>query len=142
MSDAAITNPGLTIYFSVVLDAVDLGDWVTVSGLGINIDTQAVSDSGMGSLMHNFANSMTYTHLVLGRPVSSESAAILAWMNAYIMLPVPTAGQVSQLDSTGATLMTWELLGVAPVKWTGPSWNAAQPGTSTETLEIAYMSIS
>jgi len=32
----------------------------------------------------------------------------------------------------------WDLLGVVPVRWTGPSLTSDQPKVLTETLEIAH----
>jgi phage tail-like protein len=62
----------------------------------------------------------------------------MAWIQAFSLLPVPTAAQVTALDSMGGTVMAWSLFGVTPVKWTGPSFDAAQLQVAKEQIELAY----
>jgi hypothetical protein len=83
---------------------------------------------------------MAYDHITFTRPVSPDSAAVTAWISAYHLLPVPTAGQIVCLDQTGSIVMAWEMMGVTPVKWQGPSMDAAAGiATATESLTIAHM---
>ena len=120
------------------MDGVDIGSWTTCSGLGMEIETQARGDTAMSFLMHHLPGHLKYTNLVLGRPVSPGTAKVLAWISAFHVLPMPTAAQVTALDPAGGMVMTWSLLGVTPVKWTGPSFDAAQLQVAHEQLELAY----
>jgi phage tail-like protein len=138
MSDLITNDPGLSVYFRIEIDSVDLGAWTTCSGLGLEIETQGRGDSAMSFLMHHLPGHLQYTHLVLGRPVSPDTAKVLAWISAFQMMPVPTSGQVTALGPGGEVVMTWELHGVTPVKWTGPSFDASQLQVAQEQLELAY----
>jgi phage tail-like protein len=64
---------------------------------------------------------------------------VIAWINAYHMLPVPTAGQIICLDQSGTVIMAWEMMGVSPVAWTGPTMDATTNNIATERLELAHM---
>ena len=138
MSDP-MDDPAVSVYFTVDIDgAFPLGSWTTCSGLGIQIETAARGDSSMSFLMHHLSGHVTYTNVVLGRPVSTETQRVIDWMNTYTMMPVALSAEIKALDPTGSPIMKWQLWGVCPVKWTGPSFDAATPRVATEQLEIAY----
>ena len=138
MSDAN-SNPGLSVFFTVSVDAVDLGAWTTISGLGISIATTDRPDTAMTFFQHHLPGHITYSNIQLGRPVSPATANVINWISAYHMLPIPTAAQITCLDQSGGVVMTWQMLGVTPVSWKGPSMDASQPHLATETLELAHM---
>jgi phage tail-like protein len=138
VTDLVSSDPGLSIYFSVEVDGFDIGSWTTCSGLGLEIETENRGDTAMSFVVHHLPGQIKYTNLVLGRPVSPDTAKVLAWINAFHILPVPTAAQVTAMDSMRGTVMSWQLLGVTPVRWTGPSFDAAQLQIAHEQLELAY----
>ncbi len=140
MGDAVTDDPAVSVFFSVELDGIDIGSWTTCSGLGMEIETEQRGDTAMSFVMHHLPGQLKYTNLVLGRPVSPDTAKVLTWISAFHMLPTPTQAQVTAMDSTGGTIMSWDLLGVTPVKWTGPSFDAAQLQIAHEQLELAYQS--
>ena len=137
MSDA---DPGITHFFTVSIDSVDLGSWTKMNGIGMSIDKQDRSDSAMTFFQHHLPGAMKYADITFERPVSPDSAAVMAWLSAYHLLPVPTAGQIVCLDQTGSIVMMWEMIGVTPVSWKGPSMDAfGNPNTAMESLTIAHM---
>lgn len=132
-------HPGVTHFFTVVLDAVDLGHWTKLSGLGVEIKTQPRGDSAMTFFQHNLPAHLAYTNIVMERPVSGSTLACMNWISAYHMLPVPTAGQIDCIDQDGVVLMSWSMIGVTPVSWKGPSLDAgAGPNVAMEQLTIAH----
>ena len=133
-------NPGITHFFSVSIDSVDLGSWMKMSGIGMSIETKPRGDSAMTFFQHHLPGSMIYDHITFTRPVSPDSAAVTAWISAYHLLPVPTAGQIVCLDQTGSIVMMWEMIGVTPVKWVGPNMDASGGvSAAQESLTIAHM---
>jgi len=46
--------------------------------------------------------------------------------------------EIAALDSEGKPIATWNLEGVFPVKWTGPSLDIGANQVATETLELAH----
>jgi phage tail-like protein len=138
MTDLIGSDPALSVYFTVEVDGFDIGSWTTCSGLGMEIETVNRGDTAMSFVVHHLPGQMKYTNLVLGRPVSPDTSRVIAWINAFHMLPLPTSAQVTALDSTQGVIVTWQLLGVTPVKWTGPSFDASRLALANEQLELAY----
>jgi phage tail-like protein len=137
MSD---TNPGITHFFTVSIDSVDLGSWTKMNGIGMTIATVDRPESAMTFFQHHLPGALQYSNITFERPVSPDSAAVMAWVSAYHLLPVPTAGQIVCLDQTGSIVMMWEMIGVTPVSWKGPSMDAfGNPNTAMESLTIAHM---
>lgn len=138
MSDLIANDPGLSVYFSVEVDGADLGDWTTCSGLGIQIETQSRGDTAMSFVMHHLPGHVSFTNLVLGRPISPDTEKAVKWITSFAMMPVPTLAQVKALDPAGGLIVAWNLFGVIPVKWTGPSFDATSLRIAEEQLELAY----
>jgi phage tail-like protein len=137
MSD--LGHPGITAFFQVSLDAVDLGHWTKISGLGVEITTEPRGDSAMTFFQHNLPAHLKYSNITLERPVSGSSLAAMNWISAYHMLPVPTVGQIDAIDQGGLVLMSWSMIGVTPVSWRGPTLDAhANAGAAMEQLVIAH----
>ncbi|MGH9116073.1 MAG: phage tail protein [Acidimicrobiales bacterium] len=139
MSDSLITtDPGLSVFFSVDVDGVELGSWTSCRGLGMEIETTPRGDTAMSFFMHQLSGVVRYTNLVLSRPISPDTEKVLSWFKTFSALPIPTAAVVQALSPSGGLVMTWELYGVIPVKWTGPSFDAGDLKVATEELELAY----
>lgn len=131
-------DPGISVFFSCEIDAIDLGSWTTCSGLGISMESTARGDSALSFWMHHLHGHTTYSNVTLSRPVSPDTDKIITWMSGFSLLPTPTVAQINALDPMGSIIFTWSLWGVRPVKWTGPSFDASSPKVATEQLEIAY----
>lgn len=136
---SVVSHPGINHFFTVTLDVVELGAWTKLSGLGVEIKTQPRGDSAMTFFQHNLPAHLAYSNIVLERPVTGSTMDVLNWINAYHMLPVPTAGQIECLDQHGVVLMSWQMIGVTPVSWKGPSYDAsAGAAVAMEQLTIAH----
>lgn len=131
-------EPGLSVFFTCELDGVSLGTWTTCTGLGVEVETEPRTEGAMGYVMHQMSGRLKYTNLVLGRPVTSDTSKVMAWLTSFSTSPVSTTAEVSALDPSGKPLMSWDLVGVVPVRWTGPSFDAGSLAVATETLELAY----
>jgi phage tail-like protein len=132
-------HPGLSVFFSVILDVADLGTWTKVAGIGMKIATEARGDTAMTFFQHHLPSHLEYEHIVLERPVSPDTQTVIDWISAYHMLPIPTAAEITCLDSNGKPLMVWGLLGVSPVSWRGPTFDANANSLATEVLTVAHM---
>jgi phage tail-like protein len=136
-------HPGLSIFFNVTLDVVDLGHWTKVSGLGIELDTQARKDTSMNFFQHNLVAHLKYTNITLDRPVCADTSNVLNWISSYHMLPVPSSGAITvmrgAIGAEAEVLMSWQLYGVSPVSWKGPSLDAASANAAMESLTFAHM---
>jgi len=137
----SLTSPGLSVFFTVSIDAeFDLGAWNSISGLGMNIQTRARDDSAMTFFQHHLPSHIDYPHITLSRFVVSSSTDVLNWLSAYHLLPIPTVGEICCVDQSGSTIASWQMIGISPVKWVGPTLDAgAALSAPTEKLEIAHM---
>lgn len=132
-------HPGVTVFFNVSLDVVDLGHWTKVTGIGMEIATDTRKDSAMNFFQHNLPAHMKYSNIELDRPVCPDTSNVLNWISAYHMLPVPSAGQITLMNEAGTVLMSWQMYGVTPVSWKGPSLDASSPAPAMEHLTLAHM---
>jgi phage tail-like protein len=132
-------SPALSVFFSVSLDVIDLGMWSKMSGLGMQIEHKSRPEAAMSFFEHHLPGHITYNNITLERPLSSDSQLILEWISTYHMLPIPTAGQIIALDQTGTPILMWELIGVSPVSWKGPTLDAHGLSVVTEQLTLAHM---
>jgi phage tail-like protein len=133
------TSIGLSVFFTVTLDVVDLGFWTKVSGLGMTIVTVDRGDSAMTFFQHHLPGHLTYDKITLSRPVTGDSVNIMNWISAYHMLPIPTAGQICCVDQNGSVVMQWDMIGITPVTWKGPEFDANQHNVAMEHLTIHHM---
>jgi phage tail-like protein len=132
-------NPGISVFFSVTVDTFDLGDWTKMSGLGMTISTTDRPESAMNFFQHHLPAHLDYGKITLERPISPETGAVMAWLNAYHLLPIPTAGQIQCLDQTRSVVMSWEMFGVTPVSWRGPTMDAMTSSIAMEALTFTHM---
>jgi phage tail-like protein len=54
---------------------------------------------------------------------------------------IPQTMSISALNAAGEEITTWNLAGVIPVKWTGPTLDVMGNAIAMETLEVAYEQI-
>lgn len=137
MSDPNV-DPGVALYFTVTLDFVDLGAWTTCRGLGVELKTDQRGEGGTGSLVNQMAGRLEYTSITLTRPVGADSAKVASWIQANAQQVQPKTAEIACVDAAGNQIYSWSLQGVLPKRWTGPSFDAAQPGVAIEELELVH----
>lgn len=141
MPDPTIDS-NISVYFSLEIDGIDLGLFDTCTGLGIEIETEQRQEGGVGIFVHQFPGRFKYTNLQVTRPIGVDTAKTMAWLNAMSTPGIrPTSARLSALDPKGKIVFAWSLVGVIPVRWTGPEFSSADPKPVTETLEMAYSAI-
>jgi len=131
-------DPGLSVFFEVNIDRSLLGAWSKCTGLGIELEVDSRTDGGMGLFMHQLTGRFKYTNLQLSRPICAETSMVMAWLPSFSMLGSGTTATITALDPAGKTILSWDLYGVVPVRWTGPEFDINSLQVATETLELAY----
>jgi phage tail-like protein len=137
----SLNSPALSVFFRVSVDAeFDLGYWNSISGLGMKLEVTKRPDSSITFLQHHQKKHIDYGHITLKRWCTTNSAAIINWISAYHLLPIPTSGEIAAIAQDGSTVASWQMIGVSPVEWTGPTFDAsAALAAPTESLKIAHM---
>lgn len=128
------SNIAINVFFTVTVDTVDLGAWSKCSGLGMTIAYDERNESNTSFIQHHLPGHLTYEKITLERPLTRDCQSVLSWFSAYHLLPISTSGQITCMDQGGDVVMTWELTGVTPHSWRGPTLDATA-GTAVAVTE-------
>jgi phage tail-like protein len=131
-------DPAVTVCFVVSIDDESLGAFNSCEGLGVEVVMEQREEGGNNGLVWQLPTRVKYSNIKLSRPISSDTNAVIEWLTK---LPVEIGERTATIEAKtadGTTVATWELVGVVPVKWSGPSLSLDSPKVATETLEIAH----
>ncbi len=138
-----MSDPALSISYHVVLDGIiPLGTWTKVEGLTTEYEVEAYREGGVNTYVHQLIGPVKTDRLRLTRPVDSTSPVIMAWLGANMLKVIPSTLGITAMTAEGKAITSWDLMGVVPVKWTGPSLDIMSNAVATETLELIYEEIS
>lgn len=133
--------------FLFEVDGVEIGRFMEVTGLQVDIDVEEVKEGGENSFVRKLPGRMKWPNIVLKRGIT-QNDSLLTWMNkssgeqfarngnkltrstAAIVLLGP--------DNGGTRLRTWSFDGAFPVRWKGPNFASSSNEMATEELEIAH----
>jgi phage tail-like protein len=77
----------------------------------------------------------------LTRALCSDTTKVAEWFAGMVGKVEPATASIAAMTADRKIVAQWDLLGVVPVRWTGPSLNADSPKVATETIEIAHHGI-
>ncbi|MFF2752095.1 phage tail protein [Kitasatospora sp. NPDC058048] len=138
VAGAADTTFASDCRFRVTVGPSALGTFATCDGLGCTVEYEERREGGVNDHVWKLPSRVVYSNVVLTRPVGRSSPLVWAWIAAQVHRRIPLPGEIAVLDETGRPLVRWALIGVLPVRWSGPSLSAASSAVATETLEIAH----
>lgn len=124
--------------FRVTIDGQDFGNWQKCDGLTIEYHIHEYSEGGENGYVHRLPGRVKFENIKLTRPIDEHTSLVTAWVASQQVRVAPGTGQISVLDPAGAAVATWPLVGVYPVRWSGPSLDVDGNQNATETLEIAH----
>jgi phage tail-like protein len=134
-----MSEPGLSLRFTVVIDGqVRLGDWTKCEGLSVEYDVFEYKEGGNNGFIHRLPGRAKYTNIKLSRPIDDSSAAVAGWLASVQARVNPSTAAITVLDSDGSPVTTWNLIGVYPAKWTGPTLDVGSNTAAMETLELVH----
>ena len=135
-------DPAVNIAYKVTIDGyIPLGMWTKVEGLGLEYQVTEYREGGVNGYTHKILGPCKYTNLRLSRPVDSTSDLLMLWLQSNMIKVLPQTMSITAMTAGGEDITTWNLAGVVPVKWTGPSLDIMSNNVATETLEIVYQEI-
>jgi phage tail-like protein len=129
---------GMSTYFSVEVDGTSLGGWSSIQGFGIKIAVEARESGGVGTAMAQLPGRFSYTPIRLSRPICTSTKDVMKWLAKFAQTARPTTAVISSRDADGKIVFSWNLDGVVPAGWTGPTFDVNSNQLATETLELAY----
>ena len=133
------TDPAVGVFFKLKIDDNDLGAWNSCEGLGAEVVLESREEGGNNLYVWQLPTRVKYSNVKLTRPLTADTQKVAKWFASM-------AGQISRktaeiqavaFDGT-QPVARWGLVGVVPVRWTGPSFNLDSPKVATETIEIAH----
>ena len=132
-------DPAVNVAYKCTIDGfIPLGIWTKIEGLGFEYEIKEFREGGINGYTHKVLGPCKYTNLRLSRPVDSTSELLMLWLQSNMIKVVPQTMSITALDSAGKEVTTWNLAGVVPIKWQGPSLDIFGNQVAMETLEIAY----
>jgi phage tail-like protein len=129
----------LALRFHVVIDSHgSLGSWSKCDGLTVEYEIQEYQEGGQNDYVHRLPGRCKYQNVKLTRPLDKSSADVASWVAGQRRKVDRSNAEIAVLDPAGEVVAKWNLDGVYPVKWTGPSLDATGNQVATETLELAH----
>lgn len=129
---------GTSVRFRVFIGAIDLGSFTTCDGLACDVEYEEHWEGGLNAHPWILPSRLTYSNIVLTRPLTTSTVSLWLWLRSQVVLAVPTIGQISALAPDRRTIARWSLDRVLPVRWQGPSFTAETSRPAMETLELAH----
>jgi phage tail-like protein len=131
----------VSVCFAVSIDGNDLGAFNGCQGLGCEVVLEEHEEGGNNDYIWHLPTRIKYSNVTLTRPLGPDTAKVAKWFAGMTGKVTPRNATIKALDPQGKPLVEWGLLGVVPVRWSGPTLNLDSAAVATETVEIAHHGI-
>ena len=132
-------SPALALRFSLqVAGEGEQFDNVTAcEGLDASYEVYSFSEGGAPG-GHKLPTGITYSNVRISRAVDRKSAALARWFGSVRKELRRTAASVVAYDANSDEVARWDLMGVWPVRYTGPRFTSSGSTAAIETIELAH----
>jgi phage tail-like protein len=134
----ADSEEAVAVCFVVSIDDESLGSFNSCDGLGCEFVMEQREEGGNNGIVWQLPTRLKYSNVKLSRPVTQKSARIMKWFSDMSSGVKRKTATIEARTLEGTVIARWSLVGVVPVRWTGPQLNADSPKVATETLELAH----
>jgi phage tail-like protein len=131
-------EPAVSVCFAVTIDDAKLGTFNSCEGLGVEVVLEQREEGGNNGFVWQLPTRLKYSNVKLSRPVCKDTGEVISWLASMTTGVKPQTASISAMTAERKVVAQWGLLGVIPVRWTGPGLNLDSPKVATETLEIAH----
>lgn len=131
-------EPAVTVCFAVTIDDMTLGTFNSCEGLGVEVVLEQREEGGNNGFVWQIPTRMKFSNIKLSRPLCADTDEVMAWLSSMTTGVVPKTANISAMTAERTVVASWGLLGVVPVRWTGPGLNLDSPKVAMETLELAH----
>jgi phage tail-like protein len=140
------TDPGTQFRFEVTIDGMDIGSFTAIEGLSAEYEVETVKEGGENGFEHRLPGRLKYSTIKLSRALDAKSArdagGLAAWFTKLGRIGSQSnatkSAAINAVDSSGKKIAGWNLVGVYPFRWTGPSFSADGSAIAKETIELAH----
>ena len=131
-------DPAVSVCFSVTIGNKELGTFISCEGLGVEVVIEQREEGGFNGQVWQLPTRLKYTNVKLSRPLGPDTKKITEWFASMTTGVKRRTATIVARNARNEAVATWNLSGVVPVRWTGPSLNVESPKVATETIEIAH----
>lgn len=130
-----------SVFFRLVIGGQDLGPFHTCSGMGAEVEMESYAEGGNNGFTWQLPGRVTWSNITLTRPVTADTAKIARWLDETLKRVEPKDGEIVALQPDLTPIISWQVFGIVPVRWQGPSFDPADSQAARETLEIAHQGL-
>jgi phage tail-like protein len=131
--------------FLFEVDGVEIGRFMEISGLEVNVAVEDLEEGGENSYVHKLPGRMTWPNITLKRGVT-QNDTLLSWLNRSSGEQFSANGNkldrstaaITLVGPSGQRLRAWEFGGAFPIRWRGPEFAVTSDDMATEELEITH----
>jgi len=141
MTDVKVLDEDKTavgVQYLVKVDDEDLGNFSSCEGLGVEVVMETREEGGFNTGVWQLPTRLKYPNVKLSRPLGEGTGNVARWLAKVSQGLVATTATITAQSTSGEEIVTWNLQGVVPVRWTGPSLTSDNAKVATETLELAH----
>lgn len=131
-------DPAVGVCFGVSIGGDSMGNFNTCEGLGLEVVIEQREEGGNNGFVWQLPTRVKYSNIKLSRAVGKDSAKLTAWICSFANGVDRQTATISAMTLNGEIVATWNLDGVIPVRWSGPSLNPDSPKVAIETVELAH----
>jgi phage tail-like protein len=144
VADAHTIDPPFAGKFLFKIGELEIGAFTEVSGLSVQIDVEELAEGGQNAYTHKLLGRMKWPNLVFKRGLTNTDA-LFSWLLEHSgdgftaagnKTGTGSTGSISVLTANGKPFRTWSVIGVKPVKWSGPRLAASSRDLAVEELEV------
>lgn len=130
-----------TTFFQLTIAGNSLGNFHSCSGLGAQIEMEEHVEGGNNGFAWQLPSRITWSNITLTRAVTPDTTKVANWLTRIIQRVEPQDGEIVALAPDLTTITRWQVLGIVPVRWQGPSFDPADAQPAVESLEIAHQGL-
>ncbi|MBP2324833.1 phage tail-like protein [Kibdelosporangium banguiense] len=127
-----------TVFFRLTIAGNDLGAFHTCSGLGAEVEVEQVVEGGNNGFAWQLPSRITWSNITLTRPVTEDTTRVADWLARTVNRVDRKDGEIVALRPDLSPIARWQVQGIVPVRWQGPSFDPASSQPAVETLEVAH----
>ena len=131
-------EPFTTFNFAVEIEGLLVGGFAEVSGLESEIQIEDYQEGGVNGFVHRLPGRTSHANLVLRHGLTAISTLWNWYYGTTQGIIRRKNGTIMLLDPRQIPVMWWNVRNALPVRWTGPTFNAASDEVGFETLELVH----
>ena len=123
------------------IDGIISGGFTEVSGLSMQTEVDTIKEGGVNDYEHKLPRGIKYSDITLKRGLIDWTLWDWYQSTAHGTANINShrkSGTISLRDHTGNTIFSWSFFNALPIKWDGPTLNAATNTVAIETLVLAH----